>query len=249
MQQTLGRCLVCWRMYNMIPGIVASQSYDQTSHDPYWSDVVSLLHFNGTDGSGTFTDETGRSWNPFLNARLSTSQKYFGVSSYTPFSSSSGIRTINNFLADSDDWTVEFFLRTNQIASGKTIFDMRTTGAGGIVITQPGANPSTLSFYSIASDNTTGSTLSSSTISINTWYAIAYTKDGNTYRAFIDGTKIAEETVAFTPNVGPQMSFGNNIAMSSTVWFDGFLDEFRFTKNVCRYTDNYTVATKEFPNS
>lgn len=48
---------------------------------PPVSDVVSLLHFNGSDESTTFTDETGKVWTAVNGAQLDTAVKHFGTAS------------------------------------------------------------------------------------------------------------------------------------------------------------------------
>ena len=41
----------------------------------------SLLHFNGSDGSTTITDESGKTWTAYDNAQIDTAQSKFGGAS------------------------------------------------------------------------------------------------------------------------------------------------------------------------
>ena len=52
------------------------------SADPYAANVISLLHFDGVNGSTTFTDQVpSRSWGRSGTSTISTAQSKFGGSS------------------------------------------------------------------------------------------------------------------------------------------------------------------------
>jgi hypothetical protein len=51
------------------------------STDPYWSSVVSLLHFDGANASTTFTDQTGKTWSAYGGVQIDTAQSKFGGAS------------------------------------------------------------------------------------------------------------------------------------------------------------------------
>ncbi|MGP1667223.1 MAG: hypothetical protein ACTS5I_15240, partial [Rhodanobacter sp.] len=82
--------------------------------DPYWSSVVSLMHFAGADGSTIFTDEKGKAWVAGGSAQIDT-----GVPG--PFGGSSLLLAVTDFLetvsASSDfafgtgDFTIECWKR------------------------------------------------------------------------------------------------------------------------------------------
>lgn len=76
--------------------------------------VVSLLHFNGSDGSTTFSDATGRTWTAHEPAQLDTAQSVFG--------GASGLFTDGGYISSADDaaWQVD-----GGSSSGKWTIDMR----------------------------------------------------------------------------------------------------------------------------
>jgi hypothetical protein len=49
--------------------------------DPSFASVSALLHFDGSDGSTTFTDVTGTIWTANGNAQIDTAQSVFGGAS------------------------------------------------------------------------------------------------------------------------------------------------------------------------
>lgn len=222
--------------------------------DPYWTNVVSLMHYDGANGSTTFTDQKPRTWTRFGSAQLSTAQSKFGGSSYTPFAASSSIQSsFSAAIGATQDFTIEFWLRTTQNTTGKTIFDIRTSAAQrGLLITQPGTDPASLNFYCGNSDGTAFEvSLNSGAASLanNTWYHVAATRQGDTFRLFLNGNLAASTTsAALSIDFGPTISFGNNVGNSSTVWFEGYLDELRITAGVCRYTASFTPPTMPFPS-
>jgi hypothetical protein len=96
-------------------------------------------------------------------------------------------------------------------------------------------------------------TSSAGAIAINTWYHIAFVRDGNTNRQYING--VQNGTVSVTgltadTNANP-MVIGNVGSAPITPYFNGYIDDFRFTKGICRYPSGttFTPPTAAFPNS
>lgn len=239
----------------MKPGLamLISGRGDVGPTDLYWANVSSLLHFDGADESTTFTDDTGKAWTPSGNAQLDTSKSKFGGSSAyfdgggdyieTPFSSA--------FAIGLGDFTVEFFICPNNVSSGQVVFEMRHAAgaASGLVVTQPGAAANKLRF---AAGDGSGSyevdISSTSTISSGTFVHFAATRSGNNFRMFLDGVQQGptvssafELYLTSNPRIGADRAGG--------VGFNGWIDEFRFTKGVARYTSNFTPPAAKFPST
>lgn len=83
-----------------------------------------------------------------------------------------------------------------------------------------------------------------------TWTHIAVCRSGNTYSFFINGNVAGSvvNTGTFCDPGGYITLFGIGYASDSTT-FNGYIDEVRLTKGVCRYTSNFTTPTSAFPNS
>lgn len=95
--------------------------------------------------------------------------------------------------------------------------------------------------------------LSSTTIPvIGKWYHLAVTRQGDTFRLFVDG--VLEGTITSTvarPNDDPVISLGSIYSESTSSFYllNGFIDRVRLTKGAHRYANNYTVSTKPFPTT
>jgi hypothetical protein len=80
------------------------------------------------------------------------------------------------------------------------------------------------------------------TINANTWYHLAYTRSGSTFKIFLNGTQVYTfassatfTTTSNTLNIGGQAGGTDN--------FTGYVDDIRFTRGVARYTSNFTAPT------
>ena len=73
---------------------------------------------------------------------------------------------------------------------------------------------------------------------LNTWQHIAVTRDGNTWRLYVDGLKVSESIQ--TNNI--DMDNGqSDLRMYLGRNFKGYIDDLRITKGVARYTGNSFV--------
>jgi len=82
----------------------------------------------------------------------------------------------------------------------------------------------------------------------STWHHVAVSRTGNNTRLFVDGTQQAIYTSAYTiPSTATVATIGTSVV--GTYPFNGYIDDFRLTKGVGRYTANFTPPTAAFPNS
>jgi hypothetical protein len=107
-----------------------------------------------------------------------------------------------------------------------------------------------LSFQSRSLDGTQYFARSAtSAIATNTWYHVAAVRQSNVLTVYVNG--VAGPT---TVNDG-----GNNLSESYVgvgifnfpfyvAYGSGYIDDFRITKGVARYTSNFTPPTEPFPN-
>jgi len=82
---------------------------------------------------------------------------------------------------------------------------------------------------------------------LNTWKHIAVTKEGTTYRLFVDGVKYDEQVNTTVINkTATYCNLSTRLDFNSRVTY-GYGDQYRITKGVARYTSNFTVPTEAFP--
>ena len=98
---------------------------------------------------------------------------------------------------------------------------------------------------------------STSTLSLNTWYHIAWVRDSGSNKFFLDGTEITSEFS--TPNASNMIGSGNSkisigadFYQSSTLnWLrpiTGYISNFRVVKGTALYTSNFTVPKEPLQN-
>ncbi len=76
----------------------------------------------------------------------------------------------------------------------------------------------------------------------STWYHVAVTRSGTSLRMFINGILESSAT-----NSSDLVASGLNLGLISTPYLmNGYIDDFRITKGVARYTANFTPPTGTF---
>jgi hypothetical protein len=226
--------------------------------DPYFSSVSALLHFNGADGATSTVDSGPISNTPSLvgHAQLDTAQAALGSSSLL-LDGNGDYCTIPHHASlefGSSDFTVEFRLRIAALPAhppklvvGKSIsgvygafyIQLNSSGQLAVVASSSNTSPNILSFASLGS-----------AISTNTWYSVALVRSGTNFYGYLDGarTTLGTSAAALYAN-SYDFQIGTNFGTSAND-LAGWIDEFRVTKGVARYTAaSYVVATTEFPDS
>lgn len=182
---------------------------------------------------------------------LETNLKKYGTASIE-FGSGGDYLEIpsNDVLAlGAGDFTIEswIYLSSNtnsQGSAGGCIIDMRSsssTGNGFLFSVTPSASNFVLNFYTDGGNNQ-GST----TMSYQTWYHIAVTRESGKIRLFVDGAVDATFTKANDFSDTPTVRIGYSDLYSSSSII-GNLDDFRITKGVARYISAFTPPTAALP--
>lgn len=240
----------------MIPGVMAGQMRvaGSAAVDPYWASVVALLHFDGD-----LTDETGRSWTLGSASKINSSTPIFGSGSLETTGLGDGAYTSNPISDTSTPFTIEtyveilvlpppknsygatdwmaFWSQNQSSGNGEYglwvqgdlfILDLRASGGGANGVTLP------------------------TPLVINKLYHLAHTFDGTTHRAFLDGVLLVSVNHSNGwPNTDQPFRIGQMYSPSYGQYRSGgycLYDEFRITKGVARYTENFTPPTEPFPN-
>jgi hypothetical protein len=220
------------------------------------TDTQLLLHMSGISGSTTFTDSSSNNLiaTSTGNAKISTVQSKFGESSayfdgtgdfiyYTSGNNS------NIFNVGSGDFTMEAFIRLDNLIGTKVIFSKRPniSSFGGFILQ---INGSLLECVATNNGSSWGVNFNSTPtqLSINTWYHIALAKDIGGFSLFIDGVRIVTSN-NFNFNILTNTS--NAVigagSESGSQEFAGYIDEFRFIKGAAIYgPNNFPVPTGEF---
>jgi hypothetical protein len=92
--------------------------------------------------------------------------------------------------------------------------------------------------------------VTSGTISTGVWTHLAWTyqKSSNTMRIFINGVLNTTTTIVGTPSMSTTVDY-IVVGASTTVGFNGYIDDLRITKGYARYTSTFTPPTAAFLNT
>lgn len=82
-------------------------------------------------------------------------------------------------------------------------------------------------------------------VSLNTWTHVATTRSGTTIRLFKNGTLIKSGTDSTS---WTQSGARVGVVFGTTYPMKGYIDDLRITKGVARYTANFTVPDRAFPD-
>lgn len=190
----------------------------------------SLLHFEGSDTSTTFTDECGLTWTAAGNAQIDTAQFKFGSSSLLLDGSGDYIYTSDTTynMGDGLPWMQEGWFRFNAFAASTALF---AEGSQHTALIYHNGSASTLAFY-ISSNGSSwnianGATGSKSSWTTGQWYHIRWGWDGTTYFCYVDGVLDWS-----TANSSPVHSSCNQLWIGNYspggADFNGWFDEHRF---------------------
>lgn len=233
--------------------------------DPYFAYVSLLLHMDGAEGdSGSNVVDFSRnnlSSIGSVGTNISTVQSKFGGSSYYfaaagsfNYLSVQGPNSGLNF--GTGDFTIEAWVRAiSQTKNYATIF---ATGSGGgnIRLLNYGTSAPVVAErqkigFATAAENPM--LLSTTSIQVNQWYHVAVSRQGTTFRLFIDG--VLESTATSSTSINFMNSTFNDLYIGQSDWgtvtdtfWNGYIDEVRMTKGICRYTQSFTPEQLAFPN-
>ena len=225
--------------------------------DQYYNSCSLLLHFNGSNGSTVFVDNSPVTKSVTSNngAAISTAQSKFGGASVYFDGTNDYLSIANNSAFDlsSGDFTVEFWFRTSTLSLPSShavlVGQMSYTSAGWGIWQYS----STTVYVYIG----TGFAIQTPSVftSTSTWYHIALVKNGtgaNSLKLYVDGTVQAQGN--YTPTYASSYPLLVGGITTATGWnndfySNGYIDELRITKGIARYTGSFTPSTSEFPNN
>lgn len=219
-----------------------------------------LLHFDGTNGSTTFTDSGIGTGTPHTQTRngsavIDTSQSKFGGASVRLTASSHDIVDSDSSSDDANfrflspaDFTIDMWVRIASTTGGvyQILWDQRTHTGGGGVGMQIGLEPNHAFAFYINSSGGTGGTFGGGTPNLNQWYHVAWVRSSGTSTLYVDGTAVGtpySDTNDYRSYYGPRIGGWSN--SDSSLSFDGWIDEVRLS-DVARWTTNFTPPTAAY---
>ena len=224
-----------------------------TTGDAYYPQVAALLHFDGTNGSTTITDNSKNNLTVTASngAAISTAQSKFGGSSAL-FDGTNDYLSVTNstdFDFGVGDFTIEYWEYRTVSTNNKPVLSRNNSQYPPYLIGW--SDTGNVYFYS--SDNgsswNVASGVSMGSIITNSWTHYAVTRQGNTFRTFQNGTQISTFTSTATLPAGAGALVIGAWLWASGYFFQGYIDELRITNGYARYTGNFTPSTTAFSNT
>jgi hypothetical protein len=223
--------------------------------DQYYNSCSLLMHFNGTNGSTTMTDN---SKNNFVltatnGAALSSVQSKFGGTSLALDGTNDYVSISGNNILNfaSSDFTVECWVRLNAMPTSDAwptnysshfiVITIGTPNLGdgiGFMIGQTKL---------IIQNNDGQSVNGTHGMTTNTWYHLAFVRYSNNLYLYVDG--VQKGTAAYSSAVGTGATTYIGCETGQGAFLNGYIDDLRVTKGVARYTTNFTPPTTQFPDN
>jgi hypothetical protein len=238
--------------------------------DPYFNNVKLLMKMNGTNNSTNFIDSSplGLSIGVFQNY-ISTAMSRYGGSSARCIGSNGYIYTNNNTLDHNlpGDFTIECWVYVI------SYFQFPSVGSFGLVSRwgynsisyqneawSVGINDQQGIRFRYGNDGTSVGQIdvAANSIGVNNWYHIAVSRASGVVRIFLDGVQqgTSQTITSNLSTVGDngyiQTSIGIDWAQvysggfAATNTLNGYIDDVRVTKGVCRYDANFTPSETPF---
>lgn len=213
--------------------------------------TVLMLHFNGEDSSTNFIDSSFSNHTVTANgnAQIDTAQKQFGSASGL-FDGSGDYLS----LADSDDWffssedfSIDFWIRFNDILSDNICGQWVADGDQSYFQ----LDPAYMAFYDAQGGDNIGFAGTWAAVDASIWHHIALVRDDNNWYFFVDGSR---KNLILT-GIGWSATLANHNAVFSIGadkvsgiprgFLNGWLDEFRVSNGIARWTSNFSLPTSE----
>ncbi len=203
-----------------------------------------ILRFNGTNGSSTFSDEgqNPTTWTGVGGAALSTAIKKHGTASLALSGSGQYLTGSGaNLNFGTGDMTIEAWIYMTNTSGHGSIYDGRNTYnevAPWLVV----VNGVLTYFVSNAARITGGS------LSANTWYHVALSRVSGVTRLFLDGTQIGSSyTDANNYITATNVKIGVNVELIYDL-FTGYIDSLMVSKSGI-YSSNFTAPGEPNPSA
>ena len=231
---TKGRCLYTT---SFVPPLQSHQSIQGT-------------HVLQKFTAGTIVDRSGRAtFETIGNASTSSAIKKYGTGAMYFDGTGDTLllpRGINNLFITASNFTLEFWYRfASTPGASQYVYSVRQDGDNYLFIYATSSGW----VFDTFSNGGQGPKITSSSLSHDntTFHHFALVYNSGTYTMYVDGSSVgsqANSSVLTTLN-GYAVSLPYYIGSRANIdsYFNGYLDDFRITKGVARYTSNFTAPS------
>ena len=229
---------------------------DSAVGDSNFDKVELLLPFDGANDATSTTDESDSNHTVSFNgsADISTAQSKFGGSSlYLPGGNNDYVTIAgsSDFNFGTGDFTIEMWVYRTHTAYGY-IFETRggqdTTSTDGISLYLGSGGNNELR---VAVNRSNVININQDHQTNDQWQHFAVVREGSTMTLYIDGTARGSGSNSTDFDRNRPFRIGNihNASLNGGYGFQGYIDDFRVTKGLARYTSNFTPTSAAHPTS
>lgn len=208
-----------------------------------------LLHMDGSNGGTTFTDAniggSAHTWTP-TNATTRTSNSKFGSASLLTAAGYITTPDHADFTLSSSDWTMDGWLNANS-TSGVVGLAGQTSTLGGVAQTSItiNRNASGAIVAQAAVGGTFFTVTGTTAFTDSVWRHFAFLRTGNILRLYINGAqeggdKALSGAINNSSNNWSVGRMGENTTFTAS---SVYIDEFRLSVGIARWTSNFSVPT------
>lgn len=217
-----------------------------------------LLHCDGADASTSFPDSgaTGHTVTAVGNAQVDTAQFVFGTGSglFDGTGDYLSIPDHADWALGAGDFTLDLRARFSSLPGAGAFYSLAGQGWGAAgqqswwaTLQRSAGGALRLRFFGSADGTATALDAQLAwEPSTDTWYHIAFTRAGTTFRGFADGVQVGADTTAnFTFFDSDQtLRIGADGAAASGMV--GWFDEVRIVKGLAAWVSNFTPPTAPY---
>ena len=224
-----------------------------TVGDVHYPKNILQLPFDGSNGATSTSDLSNQNHTiTFNGAQISSAQSKFGGTSLlldgsNDYLSIGGSEWNSNL--NSGDFTVEFWIRFNTVGTAYIIENYNGSNGWGVALWSGGGGTNYLDGFWYDGgwkyiQYGVGGSSQYTTPSADTWYHVAFVRNGNDWALYLNGTAEGTRTGlsgSITSSSNGSLDIGRRF--SDTYFVDGYIDDLRITKGLARYTSNFTPPT------
>ena len=211
-----------------------------------------LLHMDGVDASTTFTDDgnTGHTVTAHGNAQIDTDFKKFGPGSglFDGTGDYVSIPDHANWFMGTGKFTIDFWFKATDVSGALSFFQQRQGNSDKIQLRWYGYAPIRFDFIITTGGVETLREYATVSLEAGVWYHFALIRgwggNVNDWAFCLGGTAIGTFTDSGAWH-DEAASFDINNVDSN--YFPGHIDEFRVSKDVARWTADFTPPSRAYP--
>lgn len=216
-----------------------------SSGDPHWDKVVSLQHFESD-----LTDEVGGQWTAEGDSVVSADNPIMGSGSLLQATTAKSYINSNTKVfpnVGTDDFTIEFFMRPDNLSQSAVVWDGREGTHTGAAV-QIGFSTGTSLYVTNDPGSFRVDVPIAESLTEGVPCHIAVTRKDSVFMLFVNGVKAGEDGSYTSVMSAARVRIGYSSWGTSSTRFVGAIDEHRITAGVARYTESFNPPTAPFPN-